>query len=69
MQKNCGISSKINSTLSLFFRAEEFYQDSEKVTLVVLRALMFLAVQNSSIGDLVTHSLRVLLLLTYKERP
>ena len=31
--------------------------------------LPFLAVQNSSIGDLVTHSLRVLLLLTYKERP
>ena len=38
---------------------------------------MFLAVQNSSIGDLVTHwltdsitdSLTVLLLLTYKERP
>ena len=33
----------------------------------------FLAVQNSSLGDLVTHSvthsLRVLLLLTYKERP
>ena len=33
---------------------------------------LFLAVQNSSIGDLVTqvsHSLTVLLLLTYKERP
>ena len=28
-----------------------------------------LAVQNSSIGDLVTHSLTVLLLLTYKEQP
>ena len=31
---------------------------------------LFLAVQNSSIGDLlVTHSVTVLLLLTYKERP
>ena len=29
----------------------------------------FLVVRNSSIGDLVTQSLTVLLLLTYKERP
>ena len=29
----------------------------------------FLAVHNSLIGDLATHSLSVLLILTYKERP
>ena len=34
-----------------------------------LCSFSFLAVQNSSIGDLVTHSLTLLLLLRYKERP
>ena len=33
MQKNCCISAKVNSTLSLFFRTEYIYQDSEMVTL------------------------------------
>ena len=50
-----------------------FEEVKEVMACDVSPVAMFLAVQNSSIGDLVTHSLtdslRVLLLLTYKERP
>ena len=74
-------SNKINNSLLRRRDCHVLLSDPIKVTGRRLKkknsekkgTLSFLAVQNSSIGDLVTHSLteslRVLLLLTYKERP